>query len=142
MWMGGRSCHSSGTFWAPGPLSGSSYSSSPFNLVTILQNRSYYPTLRMEKLKLRVMMSLSQGPLGNVTPHGRAEVQCQVCVTSMYRAGSVWVLATQKDPSFLLECRLCHRAAKAPAGAVPPPRLGPENRCARRQASSKLGGEL
>lgn len=82
LWMGGRHSHLSGTVWAPGTLSSSSCSSSPFNLVTILQSKSHYPTLQIKKLKLRVMMSLSQGPLGNMIPHRRTEVQCQFCLMS------------------------------------------------------------
>ncbi|XP_042853213.1 NADH-cytochrome b5 reductase-like isoform X6 [Panthera tigris] len=96
----------------------------------LIKSRSYYPTLWIKKRMLRVMMSLSQGPLGNRIPSGRTEVRCQFCLTGMYRAGFGWVLETQKNPSFLLECCLCGRAVKAPAGAVPPPRPGPENRCA------------
>lgn len=69
-------------------------------------------------------------PLGNRIPSGRTEVRCQFCLTGMYRAGFGWVLETQKNPSFLLECCLCGRA-------VPPPRPGPENRCAGDQVRWK-----
>ena len=85
----------------------------------------------MKKLKLREII-LSQGPLGNMIPNGRTSpvsVLFNKCVLRVYPVpGSVWVPEAQKNPSFLLEFSLCHRAFKATPGAVPPQNQGHKTR--------------